>query len=263
LPIKAAAAALREAGLPAIVSNSAGTFVCNHLFYGLMHLAVTRRPGLRGGFLHVPYLPEQAAHHDGARRWRSVISPARSRSCSASPHHAGTTSPLPRVDQLMEPCAQRAITFVEARFGARTAEVRRWSRSTARRSSSPGHRRFGVRRGGGAARGWCGLSCDQHGGRGIAGLRAPQRFRVHITTGLDLADEAAVRRFYSGLPPLWRRFHLAGGFAMSPAAETSAVAFADQFQMNALSAFLCSAAALRAIRRAASPAPAAPKAAAS
>jgi pyroglutamyl-peptidase len=65
LPIKAAAAALRDAGLPAIVSNSAGTFVCNHLFYGLMHLAATRRPGLRGGFLHVPYLPEQAARHDG------------------------------------------------------------------------------------------------------------------------------------------------------------------------------------------------------
>jgi pyroglutamyl-peptidase len=66
LPIKATVAALRDAGLPAIVSNSAGTFVCNHLFYGLMHLAATRRPGLRGGFLHVPYLPEQAACHDGA-----------------------------------------------------------------------------------------------------------------------------------------------------------------------------------------------------
>ena len=63
LPIKAAAAALREAGLPAIVSNTAGTFVCNHVFYGLMHLAATGRPGLRGGFLHLPYLPAQAARH--------------------------------------------------------------------------------------------------------------------------------------------------------------------------------------------------------
>jgi NAD(P)-dependent dehydrogenase (short-subunit alcohol dehydrogenase family) len=71
---------------------------------------------------------------------------------------------------------------------------------------------------------------------------------VHVTTGLDLADEAAVRRYYSTLPPLWASIHLAGGFAMSPAAETSAVDFADQFQMNAMSAFLCSAAALRAIR---------------
>ena len=66
LPIKAAAAALREAGLPAIVSNTAGTFVCNHVFYGLMHLAATRRPGMRGGFLHLPYLPQQAARQDGA-----------------------------------------------------------------------------------------------------------------------------------------------------------------------------------------------------
>jgi len=66
LPIKAAVAALRDAGLPAIVSNSAGTFVCNHVFYGLMHLAATRRLDLRGGFLHVPFLPSQAARQDGA-----------------------------------------------------------------------------------------------------------------------------------------------------------------------------------------------------
>ena len=66
VPIKAAVAALREAGLPAIVSNTAGTFVCNHVFYGLLHLAATKRPALRGGFLHVPYLPSQAALADGA-----------------------------------------------------------------------------------------------------------------------------------------------------------------------------------------------------
>lgn len=66
LPIKAATAALREAGLPAGVSNTAGTFVCNHVFYGLMHLAATGRPRLRGGFLHLPYLPSQGARHDGA-----------------------------------------------------------------------------------------------------------------------------------------------------------------------------------------------------
>jgi len=61
LPVKRAVAALREAGLPAIVSNTAGTFVCNHIFYGLMHLVASRRLPARGGFLHVPYLPEQAA----------------------------------------------------------------------------------------------------------------------------------------------------------------------------------------------------------
>jgi len=65
LPVKRAVAALREAGLPAIVSNTAGTFVCNHVFYGLMHLAATRQLALRGGFLHVPYLPSQAARFSG------------------------------------------------------------------------------------------------------------------------------------------------------------------------------------------------------
>jgi pyroglutamyl-peptidase len=66
LPIKAAVRALREAGLPAAVSNTAGTFVCNHVFYGLMHVAATRRLPLRGGFLHVPFLPSQAAQQGGA-----------------------------------------------------------------------------------------------------------------------------------------------------------------------------------------------------
>lgn len=66
LPIKAMVRDLRAAGIPAAVSNSAGTFVCNHLFFGLMHRIATRpAPGLRGGFIHVPYLPEQAARWPG------------------------------------------------------------------------------------------------------------------------------------------------------------------------------------------------------
>jgi len=60
LPIKAMCAALREAGHPAEVSNSAGTFVCNHVFYGLQH-ALRRRRRARSGFMHLPLLPEQAA----------------------------------------------------------------------------------------------------------------------------------------------------------------------------------------------------------
>ena len=59
LPIKAMVAALWQAGVPAAVSQSAGTFVCNHVFYGLMH-ALRRRRGVRGGFMHVPLLPQQA-----------------------------------------------------------------------------------------------------------------------------------------------------------------------------------------------------------
>lgn len=61
LPIKAMLAAVLEANVPAEVSQTAGTFVCNHTFYGLMHLLATHRElhGVRGGFIHVPWLPGQ------------------------------------------------------------------------------------------------------------------------------------------------------------------------------------------------------------
>jgi pyroglutamyl-peptidase len=59
LPIKAMVLAMQQAGLPASVSQTAGTFVCNHVFYALMH-TLRRRRGVRGGFMHVPWLPEQA-----------------------------------------------------------------------------------------------------------------------------------------------------------------------------------------------------------
>jgi NAD(P)-dependent dehydrogenase (short-subunit alcohol dehydrogenase family) len=78
---------------------------------------------------------------------------------------------------------------------------------------------------------------------------------VHITTGVDLANETAVGRFYDGLPPLWASIHLAGGFAMAPVAETSAKDFEAQFRMNALSCFLCSRAAIGAIRKRGAPGP--------
>lgn len=63
LPIKAACAGLRRAGLPAEVSQTAGTFVCNQVFYGLMHSLATwpQLAHTRGGFVHVPWLPEQGA----------------------------------------------------------------------------------------------------------------------------------------------------------------------------------------------------------
>ncbi len=65
LPIKAMVAAMKQAGIPAAVSNSAGTFVCNHLFYGLMHYLAEHGNAIRGGFVHIPYLPEQAARLGG------------------------------------------------------------------------------------------------------------------------------------------------------------------------------------------------------
>ncbi|MFC3549763.1 pyroglutamyl-peptidase I [Lysobacter cavernae] len=64
LPIKAMLSALREAGIPAEVTQTAGTYVCNHVFYGLMH-ALRNVPQARGGFIHIPYAPAQAALHPG------------------------------------------------------------------------------------------------------------------------------------------------------------------------------------------------------
>ena len=66
LPIKACVAEMRKAGLPAAVSNTAGTFVCNHIFYALMDIAASHPIPMRGGFLHIPYVPEQVARLGGA-----------------------------------------------------------------------------------------------------------------------------------------------------------------------------------------------------
>ena len=59
LPVKAIVEQIQSAGLPAAVSNTAGTYVCNSLLYTLLHTAALEYPGLRGGFLHVPYAAEQ------------------------------------------------------------------------------------------------------------------------------------------------------------------------------------------------------------
>ena len=66
LPAKAIVARLQAAGLAAELSFSAGSFVCNQVFYGLM-AALAERPGVAGGFIHLPPLPEQAARHPTSR----------------------------------------------------------------------------------------------------------------------------------------------------------------------------------------------------
>lgn len=57
LPIKAITRALQEKGIPCQVSNTAGTFVCNHVFYGVQHYL--RDKNIGHGFIHIPLLPEQ------------------------------------------------------------------------------------------------------------------------------------------------------------------------------------------------------------
>ncbi|MGB5852315.1 MAG: pyroglutamyl-peptidase I [Rhodanobacter sp.] len=65
LPLKAMLAALHEAGVPAALSQTAGTYVCNHLAYAMLHWTARKR-GVRAGFIHIPWLPLQAASRHGA-----------------------------------------------------------------------------------------------------------------------------------------------------------------------------------------------------
>lgn len=59
LPIKAIVTKLKEANLPATLSNTAGTFVCNHLMYGVLHWISKHKAPIRAGFIHIPFMPEQ------------------------------------------------------------------------------------------------------------------------------------------------------------------------------------------------------------
>ncbi len=65
LPVKAMHMQLQSLGVPASLSLSAGSFVCNQVFYWLAHLLASEHPQARGGFIHVPWLPEQAERHAG------------------------------------------------------------------------------------------------------------------------------------------------------------------------------------------------------
>ncbi len=92
LPVKACVAEMRKAGLPAAVSNTAGTFVCNHILYALMHLAAKKKRPFRGGFLHVPNVPEMLP--------------------------AGSTAPSVPVETIV-----KGIEIIVAVSGARTVDI--------------------------------------------------------------------------------------------------------------------------------------------
>jgi pyroglutamyl-peptidase len=74
IPAEAVATAIRNCGVPALVSEDAGTFLCNHLYYRLLHHASTRssEEAFRAIFLHLPPLPESVARRDEARASMSL-----------------------------------------------------------------------------------------------------------------------------------------------------------------------------------------------
>jgi len=62
LPVKSMVEEIRKEGLPASLSNSAGTYVCNHLMYGVLYTLSKKYKGVKGGFIHVPFIPEQTVY---------------------------------------------------------------------------------------------------------------------------------------------------------------------------------------------------------
>ena len=73
LPVKAMVTAIREAGIPASLSNTAGTYVCNHLMYGVLYHIAKSFPGMKGGFMHVPFLHEQVMNRPGTASLSKAI----------------------------------------------------------------------------------------------------------------------------------------------------------------------------------------------
>ena len=59
LPIKAIVDELNKNNIPSAISNTAGTFVCNHIMYESLYLASTKYPHIKAGFIHIPYIEEQ------------------------------------------------------------------------------------------------------------------------------------------------------------------------------------------------------------
>ena len=65
LPIKNMVSAIKKAGIPAEVSNTAGTYVCNHVIYGILYKIHKERLNIKAGFVHVPFIPEQVVDNPG------------------------------------------------------------------------------------------------------------------------------------------------------------------------------------------------------
>lgn len=65
LPIKAMVKHMNENKIPATVSNTAGTFVCNHVMYGILYMIDKKYPNIKGGFIHIPYMTSQVMDKKG------------------------------------------------------------------------------------------------------------------------------------------------------------------------------------------------------
>ena len=66
LPVKAIVQAIKDAGYPSSLSDSAGTYVCNHVMYGILYYIDKEFPGVKGGFIHVPFATSQVIEKQNA-----------------------------------------------------------------------------------------------------------------------------------------------------------------------------------------------------
>ena len=76
LPIKKILKELTGDSIPAYISNSAGTFVCNNVMYGLLYLIDKKYPDIKGGFIHVPYIYEQVLNKNAPAMPKELIARA-------------------------------------------------------------------------------------------------------------------------------------------------------------------------------------------
>lgn len=84
LPVKAMVEAIRNEGLPSSLSNSAGTFVCNHIMYGVLYTIDKMGKDIRAGFVHVPFIPQQVARRPAPAPSMSMEDIARALEASVS-----------------------------------------------------------------------------------------------------------------------------------------------------------------------------------
>lgn len=84
LPVKAMVEAIKSAGLPSSLSNSAGTFVCNHIMYGVLYQIEKMGKNIRAGFIHVPFIPEQVAKRPAPAPCMSMVDIAKALEAAVS-----------------------------------------------------------------------------------------------------------------------------------------------------------------------------------
>jgi pyroglutamyl-peptidase len=101
LPIRAMVTAMRKAGIPADISDAAGTFGCNHLMYGILHHIAVHRLPIRAGWVHLPHLPEVAARDE------NLGAPSMSADTAIAGLRAGIQAAVDHPEDIREPVLSR------------------------------------------------------------------------------------------------------------------------------------------------------------